>query len=874
MKIQSLAVIFAIILLPIIVILSYYIHKEIDTIVMQTSYDTKLIDATHDAMAAFELNTANEDLSNVSDALRSIIVASKNIFFNTLATNLGISNANESYLQRHVPAMLFTLYDGYYIYSPTKTAEILVAKPTSAIPGVKVTERPVVAGDKGTSGTADNVTFNVGSFDGEKDDVNNFGNEYGRLLYRKADASGKPIDSYSTRINSNTYFKDDYILKSYMPYSARYKDGTNYDLTINYTLDNYITVMGYIGNIYYSKTGYLIADETISRESPGSSKYKAKAIYTNSAGTTIQTVELLEYNEIVAENICLSGDCDIEISINPFTENEKRVKQITESFLGPDHDITYNLHKNPLDDISTELQNQLNITINLPEGDVTLKDDFQEHKSYGDIKERLKYYYDEIEKQYVIYRTADDAANKAAAKEKIIQINYIVQAFENRLETMSAIAYYVKAQIFSNWVYDILGDECEIRERNLQDDLAADNNSNYTTDLSASEDNNMFHHSFTDSDILIFDRTQNPEKVDSSFSNHKFEVIRNSIQYNLNLVLSMYDMMIKQYDVKLPMLSDPEWENILTNVSIVSFMQGMNCGLKIYNNYAVVSSVNNELTVTPSEIYYTKSTEYNAEDFNETGDRYYYHRVDCLDFPDTEDVISFRSKEVKYDKIWDKNIQAHKYDHKNLACYSCIIANNYEKHVRNEAGQVGSETDRVLGYSSTIYTSALSETKRKVYYRGVASAREQLYKTNALTDSNGYETIYDVDIRNPSAFVKTNWTGASGSAEVTTGMTAPSKELKHIRAIELTVRDLECPSDPDIGTVTFEIKINGAYVKTLGTDNETEFVLNVQETPQTVVIPVYWSDSDNSALNSIILEKTQPTNDVDCVRLNLRVIYE
>ena len=174
MKVQSLAVIFAIIILPVIIILSYYIHGEIDTIATQTAYDTKLIDATHDAMAAFELNTANENFDSVSDALRSIIEASTNTFFNTLATNLGMSNANKSSIQSYIPAMLYTLYDGYYIYSPTRVPEILT-------------------NDKGE------VDYD----------------EYGQMQYKTKNGG------YSTEIDNNTFFKQDYILKSYMPYSAR-----------------------------------------------------------------------------------------------------------------------------------------------------------------------------------------------------------------------------------------------------------------------------------------------------------------------------------------------------------------------------------------------------------------------------------------------------------------------------------------------------------------------------------------------------------------------------------------------------------------------------------------------------------------------------
>ena len=99
MKLQGMSIIFALVCLPIILVIAYYISLQIDTITLQNMYDSKLLDATYDAMSAFELNTANEDLSSVSDSLRTIIEASNNIFMNTLATNLGMSNASKSYLE-------------------------------------------------------------------------------------------------------------------------------------------------------------------------------------------------------------------------------------------------------------------------------------------------------------------------------------------------------------------------------------------------------------------------------------------------------------------------------------------------------------------------------------------------------------------------------------------------------------------------------------------------------------------------------------------------------------------------------------------------------------------------------------------------------
>lgn len=50
MKIQYIAVVFVIIILPIAMVMSSYIGTQIDTITLQTKYDTKLTEATYDAI--------------------------------------------------------------------------------------------------------------------------------------------------------------------------------------------------------------------------------------------------------------------------------------------------------------------------------------------------------------------------------------------------------------------------------------------------------------------------------------------------------------------------------------------------------------------------------------------------------------------------------------------------------------------------------------------------------------------------------------------------------------------------------------------------------------------------------------------------------
>lgn len=114
MKIQYIAVVFVIIILPIAMVMSSYIGTQIDTITLQTKYDTKLTEATYDAIKSFQINTVNNRYSTVSDSKIRDIEASVNTFYNSLSNNEYMSKEE---LQVFVPALVYTLYDGYYIYT-------------------------------------------------------------------------------------------------------------------------------------------------------------------------------------------------------------------------------------------------------------------------------------------------------------------------------------------------------------------------------------------------------------------------------------------------------------------------------------------------------------------------------------------------------------------------------------------------------------------------------------------------------------------------------------------------------------------------------------------------------------------------------------
>ena len=99
MKIQSLAVIFIIIMLPISLVLTVYVQNQVQTINLQTSYDEKLTNATYDALKAFQLNTINSSTSDLANSKLRDINASVNTFFNSIAEHFNLAGYDKDTLQ-------------------------------------------------------------------------------------------------------------------------------------------------------------------------------------------------------------------------------------------------------------------------------------------------------------------------------------------------------------------------------------------------------------------------------------------------------------------------------------------------------------------------------------------------------------------------------------------------------------------------------------------------------------------------------------------------------------------------------------------------------------------------------------------------------
>lgn len=118
MKIQELAIIFIIIILPISLVLSVYTQNQVQTINTQTLYDNRLTSATYDAMRAYQLNAANSTTSDMSNSKTRDIEASVSAFRNSIMTAFELNGFTANELNSYIPALVYTMYDGLYIYSP------------------------------------------------------------------------------------------------------------------------------------------------------------------------------------------------------------------------------------------------------------------------------------------------------------------------------------------------------------------------------------------------------------------------------------------------------------------------------------------------------------------------------------------------------------------------------------------------------------------------------------------------------------------------------------------------------------------------------------------------------------------------------------
>lgn len=178
-------------------------------------------------------------------------------------------------------------------------------------------------------------------------------------------------------------------------------------------------------------------------------------------------------------------------------------------------------------------------------------------------------------------------------------------------------------------------------------------------------------------DFLKMTESNNSEDPNSLFSRHKKNIMRETITNNLRMAISSYAAN-SSYNYVLPVLTEIDWDQILNNVSMITFVQGLPIGLKYYNNYAIAISTENKEYVNPKEIYYIVDGT-NAVDTS-------YHRLNCasIDCRTGNSIKGYRNTEFTMHTFANADDFAYYYMHANdvlqrYACYNCLITSYYKE---------------------------------------------------------------------------------------------------------------------------------------------------------------------------------------------------
>lgn len=594
MKLQNMTVIFIIIMIPIILVVSYYIGLQINTITMQKDYTVKLQTAAKDSIQALEINTVewNSASSNLADSKRRDVLAAINTFTTSLANGMGIGGAGKGRIQTYIPAIVYTMYDGYYIYS----ASLMKDQDT------------------------------------DKDGLTQF----------EKDTSGK--DTGNIKYNTEGTSSYQYILKPYSPYSARYANG-NVDVTVNYTLDNYIRVYGKVGtgdeDKSVAKEGYLVvydSDEGVENVTSGSIN-----------GIKYRGAEIKP--ETLKENVYADGNVKEYPYIYDQYDNKLYWNGSKYFSVDKSNKKVYLQNALPEGDAGFSITNRFRkISIPMLNGsEWTVQKVFQILNPGGDFK----FYYENESGAFVEF-TAEDVLDNVKKDEDYSAINYCVESY-----------------VFTQWVTKNLG--------------------NITVDNMISTTEGQYNNVESEKYIFRINENNNPDpENDTAYANsvlaqHKKDIIINTIEKNLSQATAQAKGMNPNYEYRLPQLSYDEWEQALSNISIIAFMQGMPIGLKYYNNYAIATSTLNKEFVDPDELYFAGK------------DDEYYHQRQCKQATGS-DYVGYRSIDYVAKSYEESNngTTSTYYPHAHadvsnrsiysvLECYYCLVNRSTYNAANNKA---------------------------------------------------------------------------------------------------------------------------------------------------------------------------------------------
>lgn len=202
------------------------------------------------------------------------------------------------------------------------------------------------------------------------------------------------------------------------------------------------------------------------------------------------------------------------------------------------------------------------------------------------------------------------------------------------------------------------------------------------------------------------------EDPESNFNQHRLAVIRYSIEKNLSIAIANYN---NYTDVKanfqMPKLKEDEWSKIINNISIISFLQGLNIGGKVYNGYSIINNTKNNEYVSEDSIYLADQ----ADDGN-------YYEVTDKSLDNNKTYVGVLNTDFERRTYTDGNgLTKYFFPKKQLASYTSIV---------NQ-----SNVDTIDNGNIYEYIQKKGGNIAKAYFTALGRERYGQYRTN-----NNYES--------------------------------------------------------------------------------------------------------------------------------------
>ena len=514
MRIQDLAIIFIIIILPISIVLGAYTQMQISTISLQTEYDMKLIAATSDAIKAFQINTANSSTSDIANSKIRDIEASVSTFKASIKSVFGMNGYSEDEMNEYIPALVYTMYDGFYIYS----------------------------------------RFNNQNYLYEVDENGNVTNN--------------PLDKNGENV---------FGLKPYISYSVKYNPNSDLDIVITYSLDNYISIKGMVKvdgeKQYWDKSGYLI--DGIKKDASGKITYNGVEI---------------DKNVVLSEDLPAIGSLEkgtykyVRYNGTKYYLDERNARVI--------YFLNGNLMEiNPTSDYDKYkdmIEKGESLSEELPQIGTLARGNYKYIVYNG-----TKYYLDERNTRIIYFLNGNLMEIKPKLDENI---ESYYKKYENMIENgESAYKFYDEANKFTQSVKNVLAN---LTNKDAQDFIINSNGETIQTTVFSDE-----------TEYKIFDFNSDSSKPEkniecrsSNFNQHRLAVIKNKIRTNLAIAITNFNSAYN-IEFQMPELTEEDWAKAMNNISLISFIQGIDIGGKTYNGYTIINNSESKEVVREENIY-------------------------------------------------------------------------------------------------------------------------------------------------------------------------------------------------------------------------------------------------------------------------------